>query len=132
MTKFLVVTACSALLVPTTAISASATPRPPGVEMSTRTPDRVEIGQKVITRVKASTDGDVGAICTGSIALVVKRNDDVVKRTSKPVDRRVTFKFKLRQQSRHRIVAKYEIGEEDPCVEGSRSHEAVRVIKRGS
>ena len=56
MKKVLVATAGAALLLSGTASSASATPAPLYVEVSTRTPDKVEIRQQIDTRVKAIHD----------------------------------------------------------------------------
>ena len=62
--------------------------------------------------------------------MVVKSEGQAVKQASKTVDSRVTFTFKLRQQGRYRLVAKYQVGEMDPCAKGWRSREVLRVIKR--
>ena len=127
MKKFIPLLVGAALLIPGGASGVSADY---STDVAMRAPSKVTAGEKIRVVVRPRTAGDSEEICTGDLVLVVKDEaKDVVKTAGKPVRDRVSFAFKLRDPGTHRLVARYQRGEEDPCSE-SRTRRALRVVKR--
>ncbi|ANH38182.1 hypothetical protein I601_1751 [Nocardioides dokdonensis FR1436] len=132
MKKLIAASVGAALLIPGTATSAFAYPVTTPTDTSTQAPNKAKIGEKIRVKVKANTNGDAGAICTGEFVLIIKNNrGEVVKQSRKPADDVKNFRFKLRSAGKYRLAVKYQRGQDDPCGK-SRSGQDLRIQKRSN